>query len=234
MPDDPKDKKGGNGDLNLADNKEFKQLVNTVQGLAQIVQQGQRAQVKLQEDLGGLVKRLDEGGSGTRRTEDDDPNPDAINELDNAGLVKIILQEVGKVMDTKLEDVQKGVKDTRSTIETNELKREYARLSGEVKDFKEWNGEMRELAKKHPSLSLEDLYHKARRDNPTKAAEMDVKFKDESKDKNASDGKFMGLFPTSAPNDDGKKEKTTPQEAGEKAWDEISQQFPALTHPGDE
>lgn len=235
MPDDPS-KKAGDGDLKLSENKEFKGLLDTVKGLALLVQQGQQQQVKLREEVSGLVTKLNENPGGRKSDDGDgDPNPDAINELDNSGLVKIILQEVGKVMDDKLKAVSDDIKKTNSAVETNELKKEYQRLAGEYKDFTEWNGEMKKLAESHPTLPLEELYHMARRNNSTKTAEIDAKNKaEDDKTKGDTHSKFMGLMPTSTPHDAGGKEKVTQEEAGVKAWDDVVSQFPALATPGED
>ncbi|KKK92005.1 hypothetical protein LCGC14_2707270, partial [marine sediment metagenome] len=122
---------------------------------------------------------------------------------------------------------------TSTDVETDRVKREFAKAKEDFPDFMEWKDEMRDIITAHPELSAENIYLLARAKNPEKVKEIDKKAKEEKGEKEEIDesGKlkgmraFGGLTPTSGASveNDGKKQ---PKEAALSAWDQAMSNVP--------
>lgn len=211
----------------LTEDPAFQELQKAMKGLGIMVTQQQQASTKTQESLNALMGKLDkvidgdhEGSRHISREEEEE----ALNDLDNNQLVKLILGEVGKVLDEKVGKIGEKVDQTNSRLSTAEIKQQIIDLN--AKDFFDWKDEMSALAKENPSLTPKQLYSLVRTDNPDKAAELDEKYRDKSDDDKGK--KFLGLMPTSGATMDADDEKLTAKEAGERAWEDIVDEFPEL------
>lgn len=214
-------------DLKLSEDPSFQELQKTVKGLGMIVTQQQQQGVKLQESISSLVGKLDGLVDNPRGNDLDDDDEDAINDLDNKKLVKLVLSEVGKVIDEKIGAVGKRIDSTASKMSEAEVKRQIVDLG--AKDFFDWSDEIGNLAKANPNLSVKQLYKLARDENPEKATQLDEKYKDKSEDKGKQ---YLSLMPTSGATAES-DEKLTSEQALEKAWEETIEEFPGLANLGE-
>lgn len=219
-----KDEKSKSGDELLAASDAFKKLSKTVEGLAILVQQGQAAQTKTQGNFDTLITKLD--GMSTK-TKEKEPDPEAINDLDNKDFLKIVLSEMGKLVDKKVGVVSEQIEITQGNLSRSEIKKQIIDLGRP--DFFEWTDEMRKISETSPNLSVKQLYSLAREENDTKADEMDDKYA--TKDDKTDTG-LLSLMPTSGVTAEG-DEKLTTEEALDKAWDDTMENFPGLSQLGD-
>lgn len=221
MADDDKPK---TGDELLAASEAFKKLSKTVEGLAILVQQGQATHTKTQGNFDALIKKLD---GMSAKPKEKDPDPEAINDLDNKDFLKIVLNEMGKLVDKKVGVVSEQIEITQGNLSRSEIKKQIIDLGRP--DFFEWTDEMRKIAEHSPNLSVKQLYSLAREENETKATEMDEKY---VKKDDKPDVGLLSLMPTSGMTAEG-DEKLTKEQAMDKAWDDTLENFPGLAHLGD-
>lgn len=102
------------------------------------------------------------------------------------------------------------------------VRAQLAAVSKEKGDFWDWQGEMVDVLKKHPTLGVEEAYRLARAGNPDKAGKIDkgVQEKEaETTKKEKPETTFGGLLPTSGRTS--KNKRMSPKTAAEQAWDEL-------------
>lgn len=232
MADKDGDKKKGIDDLDLSKNPVIVELGKAIKGLGALVTQQSAASVKTNENLNALVESIKAGDLGGKKPKDNEPDPDAINDMDNAALVPLILSELGKLMDDKLKTIDTKISNTNQGIVDEKVEKEFKALVVTNPDLFEWSGEITDLNKKTPGLSIKQLYNLAKFENPDKVAEMDEKFKKEEGDKGKDEPGLIGFMPTSGVTVEG-DEKLTKEEAADKAWDDTLEEFPALAQLGE-
>jgi len=217
-------------DYKLMDDPAFQEIQKAVKGIALLVQNQTTSQAKMQTDFTAALEKLGDSKEKPKHISLEDQQ-EAINDLDNAGLLQLVVAEVGKVVDDKLGTVAEKLEETNQGISDTRLTGELKQLMNDNPDFLDWKSELGAMAKSHPSLSMEEAFDLVRIKNPEKVIEMKEKYKDvkEEDDK----GSFLSLMPTGGAYDDS-DEKPTKEEAGNKAWDETVSQFPALASTGDE
>jgi len=222
---------GKEGTEDLSKNPVIIEMGKTIKGLGMLVTQQGTAAAKMNDNLGKLIDSIKAGDLGGKPKEDP-PDPDAINDLDNAALVPLVLSEVGKLIDTKFGEIGGRLDKTNQSITDDKIAGEFKRLVGTNPDLFEWSGEIKALNEKSPGLSIKQLYNLARSENEEKASEMDEKFRKDGE----GDGKdvpgLLSLMPTSGvtAEDD---EKLTKEEAADKAWDDTLEDFPGLAQLGE-
>jgi hypothetical protein len=227
------DDDGKKGDeKKLSDDPEFQELQKAIKGLGTLVSQQTQQNAKLQGNFSSLMEKLDSAiepgkGKGDDYLNDDD-GEEAINDLDNNQLVKLVLGEVGKVIEEKVSGVVKKVDDTNQRFSDSEIKKQIVELG--KKDFFDWRDEMADIVKRNPGLQVSELYTLAREKNPEKAAELDTKYQEKKDDE---DGSFLSLMPTSGATPGDNDEKLTKEEASERAWQETIEEFPGLANMGE-
>ena len=223
MAGDDKTKKG---DEKFEDSEAFKKLNKTVQGLAILVQQGQVAATKSQGNFDTLIAKMDK--MSVVKPIKKDVDPEAINDLENDEFLKIVLKEMGKLVDDKVGKVSDRIDVTDGRVSQTEVKKQIIDLN--KSDFFDWTDEIKNLSKNNPALNVKQLYNLARDGNESKAAELDEKYAEKKDDKDKPG--FLGLMPTSGVTAEG-DEKLTNEEAMDKAWDETMDQFPGLATLGE-
>jgi len=228
MSDD--DKSGDDGQKNLMDDPAFKKLSDAVSGIALLVQQGQSQNAQTQKNFEDLVKKIGEPTEPKPK----EPDPDDINDLDNVGLIKLVVGEVGKVVDEKLGKVNESIHSTNQNVNDSALQVEVKELLVDNPDLMDWKPEMSALAKDNPNLSLTRLHKLARSEAPEKAEELDQKYA-ASDEKDDVDPGFLSLMSTGGGMSDldSDEKPMTSEEAGEKAWEDTLEQFPALASTGE-
>jgi len=235
MADKDGDKNKDGDDLDLSKNPVIIELGKAIKGLGALVTQQGAASVKTNENLTTLIGEIKAGNlGGGKKDGEGDPDPDAINDLDNSQLVPLVLSEVGKLLDSKLKTLDTKIGATDQGIADDKIEKEFKALVLTNPDLFEWSGEIAELNKGTPGLSIKQLYTLARDGNPDKVAEMDEKFKKEGEegDKDKDEPGLLGFMPTSGVTTE-EDEKLTKEEAADKAWDDTLEEFPALAQLGE-
>ena len=215
-------------DKKLTDDPAFQEMQKAVKGIALLVQNQTTVQQKMQENFTSALEKFGESKEKPKHVSLEDQQ-EAINDLDNMGLMSLVVKEVGKVVDDKLGTVTDKLDATKQDINDTRLTGELKELMKDNPDFLDWKSEMTATAKAHPTLNMEDIYSHVKMKNPEKAAELKEKYTDD--DKKGDEG-FISLMPTGGAYDDS-DEKPTKEEAGNKAWDEVVTQFPGLATSGD-
>ena len=222
----------------LMDDPEFKKLSDSVaaitpqiqealklaKGFTAIAQSTQNGFSELKRTVEGLTANPPGGGGGG----DDD---EEIDLSDPQNLLGVVAEEVGKLLDERLGKFDQKLTETNRNFITDRLRTDAAKLSEDHKDFRDWDEEMGNLAKAHPTLSLKQLYNLARDENTTKAQELDKKYAPAPEKKDDGLSFFGGLRPGATKGSgsgDNAPEKLNPDEAAEKAWTETVAKFPAL------
>ena len=235
-------KDGENGkdgdDLDLSKNPVIIELGKAIKGLGALVTQQSAASVKTNENLTALVESIKSGdlGGGKKKEPDGEPDPDALDDLTNSQIIPLVLGEVGKLLDEKLKTLDTKIGQTDQGIADDKIEKEFKALVLTNPDLFEWSGEIAELNKTTPGLSIKQLYTLARDSNPDKVAEMTEKFKKEKEGKDGEDDEgdpgLIGFMPTSGVTAEG-DEKLTKEEAANKAWEDTLEEFPALAQLGE-
>jgi hypothetical protein len=212
----------GDATKSLSEDPAFKELQKTVRGLALVVQESQKQQTQTMQSFQSMMEKMGTGGAPARKEDDHEVDFD---NMSNSDLFQMITKEVGKLLDSKLGEVDKKVTSTRTELAESRVAQRIKEFSSEKKDFWEWADEIKGLAKAHPTLEVRDLYDLARKNDPEKAKTLDEKF-------NTADTKpkapFGGLTPTSSMKgvSDNSDEKMSAQDAADKAWDDIMADIP--------
>jgi len=100
----------------LTDDPAFQELAKAVKGLAILAQQGQTAATAQQESFKELLAKFKE--EAPKAPEAD---PDAVNDLDNVGLIKLVVGEVGKVVDEKIGNIGESLNKTNQDLSDSKL-----------------------------------------------------------------------------------------------------------------
>jgi len=214
----------------LADDPAFKELKTFLGGLATLVKsQGQSivamgAKLNEQKPAGGEQN----GGGNDEKPEGDGGDLD-VDTLSKKDFFTFVMKEIGKVLDTKLSEVNEKVEGGIKEFRMGRLHDEAGKFAGDHKDFYDWSDEMGVMAKQHPTLGLSQLYKLVRDANPDKAKTLDDKYK-EKPEPTQDISLFGGFRPTRSPdgsNGDG-EEKLTMDQALDKGWADVISKFPSL------
>jgi len=212
------------GEGNKVEGKEEftqKQLVEGIRTLAQQVQAMGRV---IQEQKGEIVELKTKGLNQAASKKDSVDLKDDKNDLElmnRQEFLDHIVQTVQKAtiapLSAKLDEKERqaAAAAAREKIET---------ITKEDEDFWHFESEIRELARSHPSLAIDELYALAKVKSPEKVAGLEeakaAKVAEEEKEKEKNKvPEFSGLLPTSgmsSPNT-----RMTPVDAAEKAWDDL-------------
>lgn len=187
----------------------------------------------LNQNLGGKFDALlnEVRTSRPQPPADPEPEPSDLDAMTNSELFAHMMGKMTKafegMLDGKLGPVVGHINNLTTTMTTDSVTREMNTLKESAKDFQDWNTEMIDLAKEHPSLGVKDLYHLARSRNPAKTEELTKKYAPPPPKKPNA---FGGLGP--APNGKG---GTSPVlsalEAGREAYREVSERHPGVFAP---
>lgn len=215
---------GGSGDDKSKGITEVQGQVSTLTEQVKLLAQGYSnidSLVKgLSEKLGGIDElkgALDElksggGGKGLGKTLPDDTDLDTLSRRE---LIALIESRLSGNIEKSLQPIKEGIEKAFSRMDETEAMSAVSAAKERHKDFMEWKGEMGAILKANPELSVSRAYLLARAENPTKAAELDEKFKPKEKG-----GDFTGgFFPTSSRTV--RSTKMNPSQAAEAAWDSV-------------
>ena len=181
---------------------------------------------------GGLGGRLEELISTVKdsRPGDPEPTPVDLNPMTRDEFAAYIVGTVLKAFESKLDVSLRPIVDHVNTLSSNvsmkTVNEEIGQLKSSKKDFAEWNTQMVDLAKEHPTLTVTDLYHLARTRNPTRAAELDKKFAPPETPRPPAFGGLFGTVASQANN--GAQKFATSRESVEAALRETAARHPVL------
>lgn len=187
----------------------------------------------LNQNLGGKFDALLTEVRSARPTPpaDPDPEPSDLDAMTNSELSAHMIGRITKAVENmigeKLTPITNHVNNLTTSITTDSVTREINTLKSDAKDFNDWNTEMLDLAKEHPSLGVKDLYHLAKSRNPAKTEELAKKYAPPPKPKPNA---FGGLGP--APNGKGGPSPVVSAlEAARSAYREVSERHPGVLAP---
>jgi len=212
-----KDKKDENEDTGAKAAEEALAKMNDVMaGLPDLIAKGLE---------GGFKTIVADNKKANKEANDDvDRNKDVdLEKMDRKELIEHstsnILKEVKSQFDTITKDLKEEISATSKIVQTNSLTDQLAKARSKFSDLDEYQDEIGDQAKLHPGLSVENLYHLAKANNPDKVGELnEIMKKEKEKEEKEKAPKFGGLTPTSSleKSDSGKMDK---KEAGEDAWE---------------
>ncbi len=215
------------------DKVDLGQLTEALKGLPEGVQKAVKDAIH--EVSGEQRTAAAAAAKAAAESEEDDDEPEDVDleSLSRNELVNHLEKGFGKTLSKALKPILDRLEATSTDVETDRVKREFAKAKEDFPDFMEWKDEMRDIITAHPELSAENIYLLARAKNPEKVKEIDKKAKEEKGEKEEIDesGKlkgmraFGGLTPTSGASveNDGKKQ---PKEAALSAWDQAMSNVP--------
>jgi hypothetical protein len=192
-----------------------------------------RGMDNLNANLGGKFDALltEVKSSRPAPAPDPEPEPGDIDAMSNSELSSHIVSRVMKAFEgllgEKLAPVTSQVNNLTTSFTTDNVTRQINTLRADAKDFNDWNSEMLDLAKEHPSLGVKDLYHLAKSRNPAKSEELAKKYAPPPKPKPNA---FGGFGP--APNGKGGQSPVVSAlEAARSAYAEVSERHPGVLPP---
>ena len=172
-----------------------------------------------------------------RDAADKDDDTD-VETMSNKELSDHILKQVTKAVGQLVKPLSERITGVQSGTEEDRIRAEAIAIAKEDPLFTQMGEEMAEVAKRHPDLSVRDIYSLAKINNPDKVNKLEEALKDEEEKKKSDAGEapaaFGGFLPTS-----GVKSsiegvgKMNAKEAANKAFDEVMKDIPAHILSGD-
>lgn len=216
MPDDTQDQdqdrdQGKGQDQNAPS---MEQVVAAIQYLGQQMQAIKASVAAVQEQAKPAAP--DKPDNSNKDLEDVD-----VEALSRAEFARYI---VNQVQEKLVGPIHERIGSDEEEIQRRQARQEVARLEKEHEDFWDWQDEIAEVLRKHPTLEIEEAYRLARTTHPDKAERIDKAAADKSRADAEEEPEdqtpdFGGLLPTS-----GKVSKNTnmsAKEAAEAAWEEL-------------
>ena len=163
--------------------------------------------------------------------EDNDGTID-METMSNKELGDHILKQVGKVVGELVKPLNEKISGVQSTTEEDRIRAEAIIVSKEEPMFMHMGKEMGDIAKRHPDLSVRDIFNLAKINNPEKVEELEKELKGDEDKKKEEEGEpsiaFGGLLPTSGVKSSDKGVgKMNPMDAANKAFDDVMKDVPA-------
>lgn len=163
--------------------------------------------------------------------EDNDGTID-METMSNKELGDHILKQVGKVVGELVKPLNEKISGVQSTTEEDRIRAEAVIVSKEEPMFMHMGKEMGDIAKRHPDLSVRDIFNLAKINNPEKVEELEKELKGDEDKKKEEEGEpspaFGGLLPTSGVKSSDKNVgKMNQKDAANKAFDDVMKDVPA-------
>jgi hypothetical protein len=141
---------------------------------------------RLTSELGGRLDRLNQNVTDlTPEPAPVDPNagfdfdgstPRQLYDHMMGQFTAMMENTISSVLDSTLAPYAEQITGLRRDMVTDQGSREIDRLQAAHKDFVDWVPEMKQLAQKHPSLSITEVYGLAKSSNPEKVSTLDKKY----------------------------------------------------------
>lgn len=196
-------------------------LAKTVETLAGTVT-GMHDNIRtLSESLTGLTT------SGKADAEEEDEQEDLnvdLETLSRTDFARHLLGQMDRTIKDALKPVQQKADQTDEDFTKAQIKEQISVARKSHPDLDEWSGELKEVLKESPGLSLKRAIKIAKDENPEKAKQLAEKFKmdDADDDSGRAKGKgkkgFGGLTPGGSKTQN--STRMSQKEASESAWDE--------------
>lgn len=217
--------------------EEFKSLVDTVKLLATNSEQtntGLATLVTRMNKDSDLQQRHQEQQQQQQQKRDDELDPQALESMNREEYMTHIMGEFTKVLDEKMGTVNASIEKQSLRTTAMNLKDEVGSVRKANADFDDWKDEMKLLAADHPHLRFEDLYLKARHQDPEKATKLDLDIKEAALGTEQQGGangakRFGGNHPGTSIEDEVRTDMTR-KEAGEAAYEEIMAGLDMIDH----
>jgi len=191
--------------------------------------EGLQGVVTLVTELKDQVEEMKSKPAPTKETEpEEDPRARDLEKLSRSEFAQFLLDQVSGVVKESLNPIADKLGSVENRTHQDNIRGQVKDLTtGENarKDFFDWQQEMSILSKDNPTLNVKQLYNLARTENPSKASDLDKKYKEPEPEKKSE---FGGLTPSSTV----VVEKTDMQanEAAETAFDKIMSGVPDLAN----
>ena len=145
-----------------------------------------------------------EANNGRKEQQDNVEDNDGTIDMEtmsNKELGDYILKQVGKVVGELVKPLNEKISGVQSTTEEDRIRAEAVIVSKEEPMFMHMGKEMGDIAKRHPDLSVRDIFNLAKINNPEKVEELEKELKGDEDKKKEEEGEpsiaFGGLLPTS-------------------------------------
>ena len=217
--------------------EDFTKLVETVTALAKSGEQTNTSLSALVTRMGkdsDLQQRHQEQQQQQQQQRDSELDPQALESMNREEYMTHIMGEFTKVLDEKLGTVNASIEKQSLRTTAMNLKDEVGSVRKANADFDDWKDEMKLLAADHPHLRFEDLYLKARHQDPEKATKLDLDIKEAALTNEQQGGangekRFGGERPGTSIKDEARTDMTR-KEAGEAAYEEIMAGLDMIDH----
>ncbi len=158
-------------------------------------------------------------------------DPADLETMSNHELSEHILGQVTKGVEAALRPINKKIGGVEATTEEDRIRAEAIAIAQEDPMFMEMRDEMADVAKRHPDLSVRDIYNLAKINNPEKVEKLQEANKGEEDKKKDEEGEspaqFGGLLPNSGVRSSDKGAGTmNPKDAANKAFDDVMKDVP--------
>jgi hypothetical protein len=218
----PADDKG----FDLANDPAFKQLQSIVTTLGRSMTTIADGQTALQDGM----TRLTTDGLKVQAPPPALPPKASVEDLDEMSqstLAGHIIDEVAKLVDGKVSSLDSKLNDTTASFSKTLNKDKLTAFVDEHPDIVDLTDEVKSAMTEYPTMTFDKAYSLVRAELPTDRREaLDLKYATDVKEKKQP---FGGLTPTSGDyTAEGTDDDLTADEAGDKAWADITEQFPDL------
>lgn len=224
---------GGGGDGQQQQQQQFDPNV-LMRGLA-VLAQGMGEMQTSQKELLTFLKENSQsrgqggqgGGDGNNQSQNKGTGNlfDGVNmeELDRPQFAAMILTKFEERLQHHLEghtkNIEKQIGTVAETLHGDLASRQIEAAQKGRPDFMEWRAEIANIVKENPGLNVVRAYTIARTENPTKAKQMDEKYKEQPK---GAGGRSFSMAPGGGGGRGEGAQKMKFNEAVEKAWDEVT------------
>jgi hypothetical protein len=145
-----------------------------------------------------------------------------LSQLDRKQFAALIIDSVRKATQSEISKVSGtlngNVQELASRFESKNASEQVAKAAETHADFWEWSGEIKQMLKENPTLSVVRAYNLARAEDTKKATALDKKY-NPPKEKGGSP--FFALTPTSSIGSKDTRGKMNQKEAAENAFDSV-------------
>lgn len=193
------------------------------------------------EKIDGLTQRMDaieqrgaQGPEDEDDDEDEDPEPDPDDDADPDLMTgKELLTRVEKGIDRRFKGLEKRLGASDDRLSEAQARAQVDAAREKFPDFNEFTQEIADIARKQPTLPIDDMYYLAKARNPEKVAKVEAAQKKEASEKKVAEARkeadderataiegrrkaFGGLTPTSGKATENQRKSF--DDASESSW----------------
>lgn len=101
--------------------------------------------------------------------------------LDRSGFLQHIMENINVMLANTVTDIKTELGNVSTKVDQTNINAQVAKARAEHPDFDQWREEIADKFRQNDKLSVEDAYTLARKENPSKAKEIDDKLQEEAK-----------------------------------------------------